>query len=227
MKELIKNALVLCGITVVAGILLGAVYEITKEPRERQQEISKTNAYREVLKEAAEFKDIDIDSDIIKKLLKEYGITEQNVVVDSCVTGLNKNGEIAGYIVSVTSKEGYGGNISFSVGFSSEGNITGVSVLSISETAGLGMNAKEEEFLSQYKVPEDGLFVVNKTESEEGINIDAISGATITTNAMTKGVNAAKITAIYLLTEYSDSGDTEVTENENESVATEGGEVSE
>lgn len=227
MKELIKNALVLCGITVVAGILLGAVYEITKEPRERQQEISKTNAYREVLKEAAEFKDIDIDSDIIKKLLKEYGITEQNVVVDSCVTGLNKNDEIAGYIVSVTSKEGYGGNISFSVGFSSEGNITGVSVLSISETAGLGMNAKEEEFLSQYKVPEDGLFVVNKTESEEGINIDAISGATITTNAMTKGVNAAKITAIYLLTEYSDSGDTEVTESENESVATEGGEVSE
>ena len=71
------------------------------------------------------------------------------------------------------------------------------------------------------------MFVVNKTESEEGINIDAISGATITTNAMTKGVNAAKITAIYLLTEYSDSGDTEVTENENESVATEGGEVSE
>ncbi len=231
MKELIKNALILCGITVVAGLLLGAVYEITKEARSEQQEKAKINAYKEVLEDADDFEEMDVDTDIIKNLLEEQGITEQNVIVDLCVKGLNDKDEAVGYIVSVTSKEGYGGNISFSVGFSLEGKVTGVSILSIGETAGLGMNAKEESFLNQYRQDGEGLYVVNKDNSADGINIDSISGATITTNAMTKGVNAAKITAGYLLTikeEVASEGETTVSdENGNvtdETTVQEGGE---
>ena len=57
------------------------------------------------------------------------------------------------------------------------------------------MNAKEDSFLNQYKQDGDGLFVVNKSDGEDGMNIDALSGATITSKAMTKGVNAAKLAA--------------------------------
>ena len=200
-KETIKNALILCAITLTAGLLLGGVYEITKEPRAKQQEITKTNSFKEVMKDAASFEEINIDSDGVSDLLKLYDITEKTAVVDGCVKALDESGNTIGYIVSSTSKEGYGGNISISVGFDMSGNITGVSILSISETAGLGMEAKDESFLNQYKAQAgtDDLYVVNKSDSADGINIDALSGATITTKAVTKAVNAAKITDIYLM----------------------------
>lgn len=200
-KETIKNALILCTITLVAGFLLGGVYEITKEPRAKQQEITKTNSYREVIKEAASFEELNVDNKDISELLKAHGITEKAAVIDACVKALDKDGNIIGYIVSATSKEGYGGNISLSVGFDMTGNVTGVSILSISETAGLGMEAKNESFLNQYKAEGASLYIVGKSDNEDGINIDALSGATITSKAVTKAVNAAKITDLYLMGE--------------------------
>lgn len=198
-KETIKNALILCTITLVAGFLLGGVYEITKEPRAKQQEITKTNSYREVIKEAASFEELNVDNKAISELLKAHDITEKAAVIDACVKALDKDGNIIGYIVSATSKEGYGGNISLSVGFDMTGNVTGVSILSISETAGLGMEAKNESFLNQYKAEGASLYIVGKSDNEDGINIDALSGATITSKAVTKAVNAAKITDLYLM----------------------------
>lgn len=200
-KETIKNALILCTITLVAGFLLGGVYEITKEPRAKQQEITKTNSYREVIKEAASFEELNVDNKAISELLKAHDITEKAAVIDACVKALDKDGNIIGYIVSATSKEGYGGNISLSVGFDMTGNVTGVSILSISETAGLGMEAKNESFLNQYKAEGASLYIVGKSDNEDGINIDALSGATITSKAVTKAVNAAKITDLYLMGE--------------------------
>lgn len=191
-KELIKNALILGAITLCAGLLLGAVYEITKEPRAKQIEMAKENAYKEVMTEAKEFVELETDMAAITKVLEENNITEKNVIVDQCIEAYDDEGNTIGYIISVTSKEGYGGNISFSVGFDLSMNVSGVSILSISETAGLGMNAKEDSFLNQYKNQVEGSFTV-------GENIDAISGATITTNAMTKGVNTAKIVVKYIL----------------------------
>lgn len=198
-KEMIKNALILCAITIVAGLLLGGVYEITKSAREEQQEKTKTNSYKEVMADADSFKEMDVNYDKIKSLLEAYDITEKNAIVDVCIKALDKEGNIIGYVISTTCKEGYGGNISMSVGFDMQGKMTGVAILSINETAGLGMNAKDESFLKQYDAEGDGLYIVNKSDSEDGINIDALSGATITSDAVTKGVNTAKITATYLL----------------------------
>lgn len=199
MKDLMKNALILCGITLVAGLLLGGVYEITKKPREKQIELSKQESYQKVIKEASSFNEMDVDFDEIKSILEERKITQKNVTVDKCIEALDEEGNIAGHVITVTSKEGYGGDITFSVGFNSENIITGISILSINETPGLGKNVEEDKFLDQYKQNSNNLYVVNKSPDSEGVNIDAISGATISSNAMTKGVNAAKITADYLL----------------------------
>ena len=54
-------------------------------------------------------------------------------------------------MITVTSSEGYGGDIQFSMGVGIDGTTYGISFLSIEETAGLGMNADTDAFKSQFK----------------------------------------------------------------------------
>lgn len=104
--------------------------------------------------------------------------------------GLDGSGKIIGYVFS-TSAKGYGGDIDVMVGIDSNGVIKGVSILSISETAGLGMNAKNDSFLNQYNGKSGELSVIkNGTLAED--EIQALTGATITSKAMTNAVNIAQ-----------------------------------
>ena len=91
---------------------------------------------------------------------------------------------------TTTDKEGYGGDIQITVGITSDGTVNGISILSISETAGLGMKAKEPAFYEQYQGKQAEKFAVSK-DGGEGEPIDAISGATITSRAVTGAVNVA------------------------------------
>lgn len=198
-----KDALILALITLVAGFLLGAVYEITKEPRAKQEEIAKNKAYIAVYENNKAFRDMDVEKFTFKdvdlsiltdvdKALKDNNLSGK-VTIDSLVKALDKNGNTVGFVFNVTAKGGYGGDISYSVGFNTLGVVTGISILSIEETPGLGMKAKEDTFLNQY-VDESGSFVVNKDNpSDTDIKVDAISGATITSRAMTDGVNGAVV----------------------------------
>ena len=210
MKSLFKDALILFIITLVAGVTLGFVYELTKEARDEQAVIKQNNAYKAVFEKCEEFKDVDMSSITFEEMsvdaiaglsdsLSEAGYSSSVVTVDGVAQFLSGTNTY-GYVVTVTAKEGYGGDIQFTVGFDMEGTVTGVSMLSISETAGLGMKAKEAEFLNQYVGKSGGSFVVNKDNSAGAANeIDAISGATVTTRAVTKGVNAAYITVTQIL----------------------------
>ena len=103
---------------------------------------------------------------------------------------VDKNGDLLGYAFTVVSGEGYGGDIRFSMGVKEDGTVTGLSILSISETAGLGMNADTPEFKEQFVGEKTDRFVYTKKGASAKGEIDALSGATITTNAMTNGVNA-------------------------------------
>ena len=95
-----------------------------------------------------------------------------------------------GYVITATDKEGYGGDIRVTVGIKADGTVNGVSILSISETAGLGMKATEPAFYEQYQGKQAEKFYVSK-DGGDGEPIDALSGATITSRAMTGAVNAA------------------------------------
>ena len=90
-----------------------------------------------------------------------------------------------GYVVEVT-PSGFGGELDLVVGVASDGTVTGVSIISHLETSGLGANATKEGFRSQY-VGKSGTLAVSK----DGGTIDALTGATITSRAVTRGVNAA------------------------------------
>ena len=98
---------------------------------------------------------------------------------------------MVGYVVTVTTSEGYGGVIQVSIGIAVDGTVKGIEMLSISETAGLGMNADTPEFKAQYADVLTEEFVVTKTGATAENEIDAISGATITSNAVTNAVNSA------------------------------------
>ncbi len=211
MSQMVKNTIKLCVITLVAGILLGAVYEVTKVPRKKQEEKTQQQAYKKVFSQADSFPELSYigqeDEEQVYKSAQEHigskgegaVLTEGEVRIDKVVYAYEKE-ECKGCVVTVTSKEGFGGDIQFTVGVTKEGMISGVSVLSISETAGLGMKAKENSFLNQYKQEEKvAQFTVTKKEEEGADKIDAISGATITTNAVTKGVNGAMKAAGYFM----------------------------
>lgn len=173
MNKILKNTLILSAITLIAGVALGFVFEITKEPIANAQLEAKQEACRQVFPEAEEFGEIVIKTD---KVDEAYGAL--------------KGGKEIGYVVTATCKEGYGGNIQVSVGISKDGEVTGIALLSINETAGLGMRATEPEFYNQYAGKQTAQFYVSK-DGGEGEPIEAISGATITSRAVTKAVNTA------------------------------------
>lgn len=190
MSKIIKDALALTAITLVIGLLLGVVYEVTKKPIAQQEVKAKQEACVEVFPEADSFEAVDLkeSADMFRKALDEAGYQAQTV--DEVYQALDASGEVAGYVITVTSSEGYGGDIQFSMGVSMDGTTLGISFLSISETAGLGMNADTESFRDQFKDQKVSEFSYSKTGAAAEGEIDALSGATITTNAVTNGVNA-------------------------------------
>lgn len=201
MGKIIKDASVLFIITLVAGVLLGFVYQITKEPIAAQNEKAKQEAYETVLSSASEFEVIYSeenadDAAYLSSLLKESTTDFSKDDISEVVKGTN-NSETVGYVITVTAHDGYAGDIKFSVGLSSNGEYLGTSILSIGETAGLGMRAKTDpSFLNQFKGATTTEFslVTDGTGSESGDAIvDAISGSTVTSKAMTKAINAALV----------------------------------
>ena len=188
MKKIIKDTLALALITIVAGLALGAVYMITKEPIAKQNEKIKIAAYNSVFAELDSYKEYE-EVEALSKVLSEKGF--KAVELNEVVYAYDKDGKDIGVIITVTDKEGYGGNIKMTVGIDMEGTITGLEILEISETAGLGMKAADKEFRNQFVGINADEVVYTKSGKTEPNEIDAISSATITTKAVTDGVNGA------------------------------------
>lgn len=184
MNKIMRNTIILTIITLAAGIGLGFVYEITKEPIAQAQEKEKKEAWQKVFPDADinEFEAVEVDKAAAEKAVSDLGV---KATVDEVCTVGDK-----GYVVTTTDKEGYGGDIQITVGITSDGTVSGISILSISETAGLGMKAKEPKFYEQYQGKQTERFAVAK-DGGEGEPIDALSGATITSRAVTGAVNTA------------------------------------
>lgn len=102
--------------------------------------------------------------------------------------GYGESKELVGFVFT-TSAKGYGGDIVTMVGIKADGKVAGVDFLSISETAGLGMNADKDEFKTQF-IDKTGDIGVNKNSPAEN-EIQALTGATITSKAVTNAVNIA------------------------------------
>lgn len=185
MKNMIKDAAVLLAITVAAGLILGFVYQITKEPIALAEEKAANEAYAEVFPGADSFETIDFSLPAGDSTWdEEYGAVD----IDNVLEAKDSQGNSLGYVLTVTSHEGYGGDITFTMGIQNDGMLNGISILKISETAGLGMKA-EDVLKPQFDNKNVSNFTYTKSGSAMDSQIDAISGATITTNAVTTAVN--------------------------------------
>ncbi len=186
-KSMIKNALILFAITLVAGVLLGSVYQVTKDPIAYQDKLAQDKANQSVFASASTFDDVALDEAQAEAVAAEHS----GVKVKSVKSAVDASGNQVGYVIQVKSK-GYGDFIEYTVGITNEGNINGISIISIAETPGLGMNAEKvivpqfvDKLKTQFAVVKNGQLTDAETQ------IEAISGATITSKAVTEGVNAA------------------------------------
>lgn len=190
-NKIIKDALALTLITLVAGVALGGVYEITKDPIAKQEAQAKAEAYEQVFTDAAAFEAVEMDDTLTKTIrdqLDQEGYKAQSI--EEVMRAEDQSGETLGYAFAVVTSEGYGGDIRFSMGVQNDGTLNGISILSIDETAGLGMNADTPAFKDQFVGKQVEKLQYTKNGATQDDEINAISGATVTTSAMTNGVNA-------------------------------------
>lgn len=175
MRNVLKPGLVLLIVSVIAAVLLGYVYEITKEPIAKQDQLAKETALKAVLPSAQSFKE------------GEFAAPE-GTTITTVFTGLAGD-DAVGYVLGVAPK-GYSGAIEFMVGISKDGVVQGISILKHSETPGLGANAPQPFFADQFKNKNSQIEVVKSAPTKEN-QIQALTGATITSKAVAKGVNDA------------------------------------
>lgn len=104
--------------------------------------------------------------------------------------GLDENKKSVGMVFTTNAKS-YGGDLIVMTGVDNDGKVTGIQILSISDTAGLGMKAQTDSFKDQYKGLGSGIKVAKNSANHDNNEILALTGATITSNAVTNAVNEA------------------------------------
>ncbi len=173
-KEIIVPAVSLFLICVVVTALLALTNAVTAPKIDALAVETQEATKKQVLSSADSFSE--------EKQVEKDGVSY------TYYDGLASDGSVMGYVF-VTSAKGYGGDISVMVGVLGDGTVAGVNILSINETAGLGMNAKNQSFLDQFlgKSGEIGVAKNNPSDTE----IQALTGATITSSAMATAVNTA------------------------------------
>lgn len=187
-KKIVHDALILFAFTVVLGLLLGVVYGITKEPIEKVNYDKTQAAYKEVFADADSFETYaEFDADAANALIEEKGYVDE---IEDAQVAKDANGNVLGYVITVTAKDASQSTITFSVGIRNDGTVNGYSITSIAETPGLGMKAAEEAFYSQFEGKNVDAFTVVKSAPTAENEIESISGSTITSKAMANGVNA-------------------------------------
>lgn len=169
MSDVIKMGLKLLLITAIATFALAFTQIITEAPIQEQIEKASKEARMLVLADATEFRVLETS-------------TEENPDIIELYEGL-ANGEVVGYTFKVTSR-GYGGKLEVNVGISVNGTVDGIRVGQHKETPGLGAKATEPDFQDQFS----GKSADSQLSDDD---ISAISGATVTSKAVTRAVNTA------------------------------------
>ena len=165
-------------ITLVAGLSLGYVNDLTKGPKAKAKLARKVNALKKVLPQFDNNPVSDVQlvvSDKAKDSIEIY-------------TAL-LNDQVNGTAVIGSSEKGFSGLIKIMVGFQPNGSIKNIVVLEQKETPGLGTKMKDEKFIAQFRDKDLSLFDLRTRK--DGGDVDALTGATITTRAFGEATQLA------------------------------------
>jgi electron transport complex protein RnfG len=183
-RDYIRLAGILFIICAVAAASLGYTNYVTYDRIVEQQQIATDEAKKVVLP----------DADAFDKLDDSTFSTIQSNTKYNYISGIDvakAGGSIIGYAVKVV-PNGYGGTIDVVVGVTVDGSINGIKVGTNSETPGLGKKAENQKFQDQFKGKTwDSAINVIKSGTPKDNEIAALSGATVTSKAITDGANQA------------------------------------
>ena len=180
MRDLIKMVVVLLVICTTSGVVLSYVNEATEEPREYSYiKFVQEPSMKAVLS--------DYDNDPIKERIKlVVGEDEEGNPIETVVFPAKKGGRTQAIAYSSSAK-GYHDLIEVMVGVLPDGKLTGISIMTHTETPGLGARIVEPEFTDQFA----GLDLDTTKLSAEGGKVDALSGATSSTTGVIAAVSSA------------------------------------
>lgn len=200
--SILKDALSLFLITLISGLALSFVYELTKGPIEKQAMAKKMEAYQVVYPQA----DTIAEDEKLMQLVAETDLASldasyQGVIIEEINKAFDSNENPIGYIIKV-STNGYKDVITTAIGLSNDGTIQAIELLAINDTPGLGMLAAEPDFKNKFANKNVDQFVVTKSGASDANEIDVISGSTVTTDAVVNSVNAG----IGFVTNFADLG---------------------
>lgn len=165
-------------ICVVAGGVLGVVYNATKGPITAAENAKKTEAIKNVLPEFHTLKDVNIKS----------AVEGEDVEIPFYLAYDADNNFIGAAVETFTNK-GFSGNISLMVGILADGTVNNISVLQHAETPGLGSKMTEASFKDQFNNKNAASFIFKV--KKDGGDVDAITAATISSRAFCDAVNRA------------------------------------
>lgn len=190
---ILKNTLTIFIVTLVAVALLAVVNQVTKGPIEEAQIAAEAASLSAAYTDAKSFAQVNGKEEMIEKSAELLATAEiQKTEINNILAAQDANGKTIGYALSVTTQNGYGADLQIAVGITNDGKLAGFDVISHNETPGFGANATDPSFKSQFAGKSaEGKISYSKTGATSDSEIDAISGATITTNAVTDAVNAA------------------------------------
>ena len=191
-RQFPKSAVNLFVITLLAGLALSGVFEMTKEKIEDQKKLEQAQSYKAVMPDADSFTYDPAIEEKVAALPVPYDSAYGRTWINEVATALDASGNAIGYVLNVSSGDGYEGEIAMSVGLDLEGTVTSVAFTELNETAGMGMRADEPEFKNQFKDIRTDAFVLNKTgNGTEPGEVNTISGASTTSGAVVNAVNTA------------------------------------
>lgn len=202
-SSMLKDTLSLFLITLVSGALLGTAYHVTKPVIDAKAAAKKLEAYVAVYPTAAGMQENEAITAAIADI--DTFFTENEIsgaYVTEVLEAIDESGEVIGYAMNFGATKGFGGAIDMSLGIDKTGTIQGLSILVNNETQGFGSKASEPAFLDQFpgvKGPEIKAVSGKSAENE----IDGITGATVTTKAVTAGINGA-LAFLYANGEFSE-----------------------
>ncbi|WP_296561097.1 RnfABCDGE type electron transport complex subunit G [uncultured Acetobacterium sp.] len=187
-KVVFKLGLILFVISAVAACALALTNYVTAGTIEEMNIQANTVARQEVLPDATDFEEVPAED--VAKIAKEISMEKPEELIEIYI-GTN-NGEVVGYTVKTAPTSGYSGEIQVLTGVSSDGVISGITIIKHNETPGLGALATGE-WNDQFtgKSATEKLVVVKGTPQDGGNEIQAITGSTITSRAVIEGVNTA------------------------------------
>lgn len=192
---LVKDAAILTIITLIAGFTLAMINGFTQGPIAEQKVQKKMKAYKEVFPEAKSFDDNDTTKKMVAETAKFVGDNASKfgkTGLEEVMEAKDDSGKTIGYVATAYSDEGYGGRVKVSLGYNLEKKvITKIAILEANETPGLGAKISTDWNKQFDKGKPVKQFEVVKRPVQADNEIEAISGATISSRAVTYAVDTA------------------------------------